>query len=399
VANAKQKILIAGGGIGGMTAAAALLQRGFDVEIFEQASELTEVGAGIQISPNGNRALDSIGAFETLKQLSCKAERKEVRLWNSGKTWKLFDLGPAGVARYGYPYLTVYRPDLLTVCADAVRRLRPESIHLNSRIAGFEEKNGQVILSLQNGQTVTGDGLIGCDGVNSVVRSLTAADEPSKYPGLMIWRGVIPLNALPTRMRESMAVNWIGPNGHCVHYPLREGEILNLAATIERPVWDEESWSVEGRKSQCHEDYAGWHEDVHTLIEAAPKLLKWAYLTRKPLKRYAYGRAALLGDACHPTLPFLAQGAVMALEDGVVLARCLEKYGDVQTAFQKYEDARLVRDNAMVAGANDMTSRFHNDDYRDPVKADAYIDREWSGAAVEARYEWLFTYNCDTAEI
>ncbi len=376
-----------------------MLQRGFDVEIFEQASELTEVGAGIQISPNGNRALDSIGAFETLKQLSCKAERKEVRLWNSGKTWKLFDLGPAGVARYGYPYLTVYRPDLLTVCADAVRRLKPEAIHLNARIAGFEEKNGQIVLSLENGQKVTGDGLIGCDGVNSVVRRLTAADEPSQYPGLMIWRGVIPLDSVPTHMRESMAVNWIGPNGHVVHYPLREGEILNLAATIERPVWDEDAWSVEGRKAQCHEDYAGWHDDVHTLIEAAPRLLKWAYLTRKPLTRYSNGRATLLGDACHPTLPFLAQGAVMALEDGVVLARCLEKYGDVEIAFAKYEKARLVRDNAMVAGATDMTSRFHNQDYRDPEKADAFIDREWSAEAVEQRYEWLFTYNCDTAEI
>jgi salicylate hydroxylase len=228
---------------------------------------------------------------------------------------------------------------------------------------------------------------------------MTAADAPSKYPGMMIWRGVIPLNSLPERMRTSMAVNWIGPNGHVVHYPLREGEILNLAATIERAEWDEKSWSVEGRKEQCHADYAGWHEDVHTLIEAAPKLLKWAYLTRDPLKRYTYGRATLLGDACHPTLPFLAQGAVMALEDGVVLARCLEKYGDVHTAFEKYELARLERDNAMVAGANDMVPRFHNPDYRDPAKADAYIDREWSAAAVEARYEWLFTYNCDTAAI
>ncbi len=395
----KPKILIVGGGIGGMTAGAALLMRGFEVEIFERAEELREVGAGIQISPNGNRALDSIGAFETLRQLSCRAERKEVRLWNTGKTWKLFDLGPAAVRRYGYPYLTVYRPDLLTACADAVKRLRPEAIHLGARCAGFEETNGQIRLRLESGETIVGDGLIGADGVNSMARRLTANDAPSRYPGLMIWRGVIPIEALPERMRESMACNWIGPSGHCVHYPLREGKIFNLAATIEKPVWDEDAWSAEGRKEQCHADYAGWHEDVHILIEAAPRLLKWAYLTRDPLDHYSYGRATLLGDACHPTLPFLAQGAVMALEDGVVLARCLEKYGDVATAFQKYEAARLTRDNAMVAGANDMVSRFHNPDYRDPEKADAYIDREWSAEAVDARYEWLFTYNCDTAEI
>ena len=394
-----KRILIAGGGIGGMTAAAALLQRGFDVAIFEQAGELREVGAGIQISPNGNRALDSIGAFETLRTLSCRAERKEVRLWNTGKVWKLFDLGPAALERYGYPYLTVYRPDLLTAVSDAVLRQRPDVLHLNARCASFEERDGKVFLTLQDGRTFEGDALIGCDGVNSMVRQRTANDAPSRYPGMMIWRGVIPLDALPERMRASMAVNWIGPNGHVVHYPLRDGEIFNLAATIERPQWNEPAWSVEGTREQCHADFAGWHDDIHVMIDAAPKLLQWAYLVRDPLARFAYGRVALLGDACHPTLPFLAQGAVMALEDGVVLARCLEAYDDIPTALQRYEAARLERDNRMVAGANDMVRHFHNPDYRDPVKADAYIDREWSPEAIAARYEWLFTYNVNTVPV
>ena len=382
MSKAKPHILIAGGGIGGMCVAAALLQRGFEVDVYEQADELREIGAGIQISPNGNRALDSIGAFETLRQLSCKSESKEVRLWNTGKAWKLFDLGPLAVRRYGYPYLTVYRPDLLKSVTDAVMRQNPGAVHLNSKTTGFVEKDGKIHLSLENGQTVVGDALIGCDGVNSTVRRSTANDSPPEYAKMMIWRGVIPLQALPARMQASMAVNWIGPNGHVVHYPLRDGEIMNLAATIEKPEWDEAAWSAEGTKKQCHEDYAGWHDDVHTLIDAAPRLLKWAYLVRKPLPRYSYGRATLLGDACHPTLPFLAQGAVMALEDGVVLARCLEKYGDVFEAFQAYERARLERDNRMVAGATDMISRFHNQDYRDPVKADEFIGREWSGDAV-----------------
>ena len=394
-----KRILIAGGGIGGMTTAAALLQRGFDVAIFEQAGELREVGAGIQISPNGNRALDSIGAFETLRKLSCRAERKEVRLWSTGKVWKLFDMGPAALERYGYPYLTVYRPDLLTAVSDAVLRQRPDALHLNARCASFRESDGKVFLTLQDGRVFEGDALIGCDGVNSMVRSLTANDAPSRYPGMMIWRGVIPLDALPDRMRASMAVNWIGPNGHVVHYPLRDGEIFNLAATIERPEWKESAWTVEGTREQCHRDFEGWHEDIHVMIDAAPKLLQWAYLVRDPLSRFAYGRVALLGDACHPTLPFLAQGAVMALEDGVVLARCLEAYDDVPAALKRYETARLERDNRMVAGANDMVRHFHNPDYRDPAKADAYIDREWSAEAVAARYEWLFTYNVNTVPV
>ncbi len=399
MAGSKPRILIAGGGIGGMTTAAALLQRGFDVAIFEQAGELREVGAGIQISPNGNRALDSIGAFETLRKLSCRAERKEVRLWNAGKVWKLFDMGPAALERYGYPYLTVYRPDLLTAVSDAVLRQRPDALHLNARCASYEERDGKVFLTLQDGRIFEGDALIGCDGVNSMVRQLTVNDAPSRYPGMMIWRGVIPLDALPERMRASMAVNWIGPNGHVVHYPLRDGEIFNLAATVEREKWTDSAWTVEGTREQCHADFAGWHEDIHTMIDAAPKLLQWAFLVRDPLSQFAYSRVALLGDACHPTLPFLAQGAVMALEDGVVLARCLEAYDDVPTALKRYEAARLERDNRMVAGANDMVRHFHNPDYRDPVKADAYIDREWSADAIAARYEWLFTYNVDTVPV
>ena len=399
MAGSKPRILIAGGGIGGMSAAAALLQRGFDVTVFEQAGELREVGAGIQISPNGNRALDSIGAFSQLRELSCRAERKEVRLWNSGKTWKLFDLGPQAVERYGYPYMTVYRPDLLTVVTEAVMRQKSDVVHLNARCASVVDHGDKVVLTLEDGRTFEGDALIGCDGVNSMVRRLTAKDAPPRYPGMMIWRGVIPLDRLPERMRASMAVNWIGPNGHVVHYPLRDGEIFNLAATIERPVWDEDAWSVEGSKQQCHEDYAGWHDDIHVMIDAAPKLLKWAYLTRTELKNYTWNRIALLGDACHPTLPFLAQGAVMALEDGVVLARCLEQYGDVPTALKRYEGARLERDNRMVRGATEMVRHFHNPDYRDPVKADAYINEAWSGDAIAERYEWLFTYNVDTVPV
>lgn len=399
MSQSKPHILIAGGGIGGMCAAAALMQRGFEVDIFEQADELREIGAGIQISPNGNRALDSIGAFELLRQLSCKAESKEVRLWNSGKVWKLFDLGPVALERYKYPYLTVYRPDLLKSVTDAVMRLNPKALHLNSKTASYVERDGKILLTLENGKTISGDALIGCDGVNSMVRRCAVNDSPPEFPGMMIWRGVIPLKALPERMQVSMAVNYIGPNGHVVHYPLRDGEIMNLAATVEKAEWDEKGWMAEGTKQQCHEDYAGWHNDVHILIDAAPKLIKWAYLLRKPLSRYTYGRATLLGDACHPTLPFLAQGAVMALEDGIVLARCFEKYADAPAALMAYERARLERDNKMVQGSNDMVSRFHNPDYRDPVKAEAFINREWSGEAVEARYDWLFTYNCDTAPI
>jgi salicylate hydroxylase len=216
---------------------------------------------------------------------------------------------------------------------------------------------------------------------------------------MMIWRGVIPLQTLPESMQASMAVNWVGPHGHVVHYPLRDGELFNLAATTEKAEWNEANWAAEGTHAECHKDFEGWHDDIHTMIDAAPKLVKWAYLLRKPLSRYAFGRIALLGDACHPTLPFLAQGAVMALEDGVVLARCFDKYATVEEALTAYEAARLVRDNRMVEGSSENTLRFHNAAYLDPATADDYINREWSLDAIAERYEWLFTYDVDTVPV
>jgi salicylate hydroxylase len=399
VSGSKPDVLIAGGGIGGMCAAAALLKRGYDVDIYEQAGELREIGAGIQISPNGNRALDSVGAFAALKELSCKAERKEIRLWNTGKTWKLFDLGPVAVERYGYPYMTVYRPDLLKVLTDVVVALKPDCIHLNARGTHFAERDGRVTLTLEDGRTITGDALIGCDGVNSMVRRLTVDASPPDYADMMIWRGVIPLQKLPKRMQTSMAVNWVGPRGHVVHYPLRDGELFNLAATTEKVPWNETGWTAEGTSAECHKDFEGWHDDIHVMIDAAPKLVKWAYLVRKPLSRYSFGKVALLGDACHPTLPFLAQGAVMALEDGVILARCFDAYASVEDALVAYENARLLRDNRMVEGSSENTLRFHNPAYLDPTTADDYINREWSREAIADRYEWLFTYDVDRVSV
>ena len=237
-----KRILIAGAGIGGLTAALALLRRGFDVEVFEQAGELKEVGAGLQLSANGNRVLYELGVGEALARLSCEAIGKEVRLWNTGDTWKLFDLGAVSVERYGFPYFTVYRPDLLAVLVDAVGAIKPGAIRLNARCAGFTQDERSVTLRLDDG-VATGDALIGADGVHSKVRqSLFGADAPA-FTGLMAWRGVIPMDRLPRHMRRVVGVNWIGPGAHVVHYPLHGGALMNFVGVVERGDWQVESWS------------------------------------------------------------------------------------------------------------------------------------------------------------
>ena len=395
----KPHVLIVGGGIGGMAAALALLQRGFDVDVFEQTGELREIGAGIQISPNGNRALHSLGVFENLKALSCPTEGKEVRHWKSGKTWRLFDLGGESIRKYGFPYMTVYRPDLLQVMADGVRRHKADAIHLGKRLAKIEQQGASVTLLFEDGSRAEGDALIGGDGVHSAVRRELFGDDPIRFSGMVAWRTLLPMKSLPAHMARMVATNWIGPGGHVVHYPLQRGEVMNFVGTLEGAAWDGPPWTAKATVADCAAAFAGWNDDVLAMIGRASSVLKWAMLGRDFLEGWTVGRATLLGDACHSTLPFLAQGAVMAIEDGVVLARCLEAYDDVATALQKYELARKERTYRMVRGAADNTYRFHNRALAEPESAGVFIDREWNPEAIAARYEWLFTYDVDAAVI
>lgn len=393
------KILIAGGGIGGMAAALSLLRRGYDVEVYEQAPELGEVGAGVQISPNGARALDALGVFETLQAASCAPRRKEFRLWNTGRAWPMFDLGPIAIETYGYPYLTVYRPDLLGTLSDAVQELAPGVIHLGRAVEDVTNTADGVALHLAGGETVEGDLLIGADGVKSTVRKCLFGDDEANFTGMIAWRAVIPMERLPEHMRQMVGWTWIGPGGHLVNYPLRGGKLMNMIGTIERDDWQVESWYAQGSIEECANDFAGWHEDVQTLIHAAPAVMKWAFMERPPRQQWTQGRATLLGDACHATLPFLAQGAVMSIEDAVVLGRCLDKYDDPQEALRRYEGARVERTSRMVRGAKENTARFHESALATEEGAVKYMESEWSRDPIHDRYEWLYRYDVMTAEI
>ncbi len=393
------KIIIGGGGIGGMAAGLALLRAGYDVEIYEQASALGEVGAGIQVSPNGARALDYLGVFEDLKAVSCAPERKEFRLWNTGDTWPMFDLGAIALEKYGYPYLTVYRPDLLNALVTAVQRIKPDAVHLGSSVAGIEQNEDSASLVLANGDVITGDVVIGADGVKSTVRNaLWGADNP-RFAGMIAWRSVIPMKNLPEHMQKMVGSTWIGPGGHAVNYPLRGGELMNFIGTVHRDDWQIESWNIEGDVEECVQDYAGWHPDVHAMIRSADKILKWAFMGRDPMQQWSKGRISLLGDACHPTLPFLAQGAVMAMEDGVVLTRCLEKYADPKEALLRYEAARVERTTKMVLGARENTDRFHSSELRTKESADAYLSKEMGANPIHDRYHWLYIYDAANVDI
>ena len=396
---ASDQVAIVGAGIGGLAAALALLKQGIDVTVYEQAPELKELGAGVQISSNGTRVLYALGLGPALQRVGVVVAGKEVRLWSTGQIWKLFDLGATSVERYGFPYMMLHRGDLHTVLLDAIRREKPDAVRLGCKCVGVKQGAKGAAVEFENGERASAPILIGADGVQSVVRaSLYGADRP-EFTGIVAWRGLIPREHVPPGVKLDIGTNWVGPGGHVVHYPVRGGTLLNFVGLLERDDWRVESWTVQGTKDEFAHDFRNWNPLIHECIRRVEVPYKWALFARPPMKSWTKGRVTLLGDACHSMLPMLAQGAVMALEDGYVLARCMKLYGIGHEALRRYEAARRDRANRAVAGSAENARRFHNPELADAAGAQAYIDREWREDKVKQRYEWLFTYDATGVSI
>jgi salicylate hydroxylase len=393
-----QNVLIIGGGIGGLTLALALIRRGIDVTVYEAAPELKEVGAGVQLGANGTRVLHALGLRHALEASQSIASGKEARLWSTGQTWTTFDLSAIAQQRYGAPHIFMHRGDLQTALAGVIRREKPDAIQLGCRFTGLSQQDHAVTVTFAGGRTASGSLVVGADGIRSGVReTLFGRDQPD-FVGIVAWRGLVPMQTLPQQISRTAAVNWLGPNGHALHYPVRRGELMNIVAFAERSDWQVESWTERGNHDELARDFRGWHEDLHQILARITEPFKWALMMRPAMTRWSVGRATLLGDACHPTLPFLGQGAVMAIEDAYVLAAALAAHPrDHAAAFARYEEERRPRTGAVVTRSLQTRRNAVNRAFANAASAAAHIEREWKQERVTERYDWIYRYDATAA--
>lgn len=383
------KVIIVGAGLGGLAAAACLIKTGCDVEIYEQAPALGEIGAGIQQSANAMHVMRYLGVEDALRAVAFRPPTTQFRVYNSGEVLQELSLAANHEARHGAPYLQLHRADFHAILARRVQTLKPGAIHLGAGAVGFEEAADGVALLLADGRRVEGDVLVGADGIRSVVRRQIAGVDRPEYTGDAAWRLTVPTDRLPANFMGGTSSIWVGPGKHAVVYFLRGGRLLNFVACVELEEWIEESWTLKRPWRELRADFEGWHTDILAIIEAADRdaCYRWALNVRPPLSNWSTGRVTLIGDAAHPTLPYLAQGAAMAVEDGAILARALQAAADVPAALRLYQHNRMARTARIVEESRANRGLFHLETITDLKTAFARrnMDRE--------RSDWLYSYN------
>lgn len=387
---AKQtRIAIVGGGIGGLAAALSLLHAGFDVHVYEQSGTLREVGAGVQISPNASRILHRLGLADELARIGVRPAAWHQRRWQDGHTLLRTPLGAEIESEFGFPHVQCHRGDVLAMLAST---FPAERQHLGHRLVAFADRGGDVELSFENSATVRADIVVGADGIHSSVRRDLLGPEQPEFTGCIAYRGLIAAERLRHLDHPVEAQIWMGPGKHVVLYYVSSGRFLNFVANIETDNWTRESWSERGDPDALRAAFADWSPYLRAIFDAVDETFMWGLFDRKPLPRWSVNRVTLLGDACHPMLPYMAQGAAQALEDGAVLAACLAQDADAVAALKRYEALRLPRASAVQAAARNNKTRYHLADGPEQAARDAAMSggaTDWSFKAME----WLYGYD------
>jgi salicylate hydroxylase len=309
-------IAIIGGGIGGICAALSLLRAGLDAHVYERAKKLSEVGAGIQVSPNASRILHGLGLADALAKMGVKPLAIHQRRWDDGRTLLRTPLG-AWEAAFGFPHYQIHRADLLDTLA---RALPAERLHIGHRFTALVDHGDRVEATFENGLHISVDALVGADGIHSSVRHVLFGPEKPHFTGCVAYRALVPAERLSHLDLEVILQVWMGPGKHFVHYYVQDRRLVNIVAAIEQDTWTRESWTDRGEVADWLAAHEGWHPQVRGILEATDETFIWALFDRRPMAHWSVGRVTLLGDACHAMLPFMAQGAAQAIEDGGRLA-------------------------------------------------------------------------------
>lgn len=388
-------VLVVGGGIGGLTAALALEKRGHTVTVTEQSGVISEVGAGLQLSPNAMKVLNALGVGARVMTDAFRPQAAEMRWGRSGRKIFSIPLRKAAMNRWGAEYIHVHRADLIEALRAELVARAPDSVVLGYRLERYENRGDKIIATFAGGETIETDLLIGADGIHSAVRDQMLGPDKPEFTGCVAWRATAPVTALGNHAPPPTASVWVGPRRHAVTYLLRRGSLANFVGVVEHKTPGDESWTATGAKEQALKDFKRWHPSVTGIIEAADSMNRWALYGRKPLPKWSDGRATLLGDACHPMLPFLAQGAAMAIEDAWALAACLDAEGDIPAALEAYEARRKPRVSRVQEGARANSKLYHRGN---PItRFGLYVPMAMAARAapgfVRSRLDWIYSYD------
>jgi salicylate hydroxylase len=392
------RIAVIGGGIGGLTAARALRQRGFEPKVYEAAPELKEIGAGVALHPNAMKALRSLDLESQVRAVAWESAYQVVRDGRSGRILTKTPQGGYLERRFGAAGCTVHRADLLDVLAAA---LPAGTVQLGARCLSVQANEDGASARFTDGTEIEADVIVGADGIHSAVRASLIGPDAPRFTGKVCWRLLVPVDAVQDGAWSNYTL-WIGPHGSVVVYPVRRGELVNAVAHSDNDAWTEESWTRECDRSEALANYAGWHESLLRLFAASERHYKWALFERDPLSSWTSGRATLLGDAAHPMLPYLGQGAAQAIEDGCVLAASLSALpDDLGAALRLYERSRLPRTTRVVLGARARGAGDQTPSRWAALKRDVLIGlRSRFGSDRTGRgFAWLYDYDAGSMDV
>jgi salicylate hydroxylase len=353
----RPRVVIIGGGIGGLTAAVAMHQRGIEVAVYEQSPRIGEIGAGVTLSPNAIKAFRALRLDEPIAAIGFESDNQLVRAWNTGEAISKVSRKGVYEREFGAPYLSLHRADLIEVLKQQV----PDRIfRLGARCTGVATSDHGACASFADGTSVEADLVVGADGIRSAVRGSLFGKDAPRFTGSVCWRGLVPIDAFPTGLISTDLTLYMGPRSHVIHFMVRGGKLVNFVAHVESDAWSEESWTQECERSEVMETFAGWHEPLRRLLGSSDRYYKWALYDRDPLDRWSKGHATLLGDAAHAMLPHIGQGACMAIEDGYTLAALIaQRPDDITEVLRHYERLRLPRTRRAVLEARARGKEMH----------------------------------------